>query len=70
MQTLKFKTTIKCSGCVANVTPALNETAGIGNWTVDTQSPEKILTIQSGKEDETTIVESLEKIGYKAEKIN
>jgi hypothetical protein len=43
----KFKTNIKCDGCIAKVTPALNETVGQGNWNVDLQNPNKVLTIQT-----------------------
>ncbi|THU30367.1 heavy-metal-associated domain-containing protein [Niastella caeni] len=71
METLKFKTTIKCSGCVANVTPFLNKTAGEDNWNVDTQSPDKVLTISSGdKVNETEVIKSIQEAGYKAEKIS
>lgn len=38
METLQFKTNINCSGCVAKVTPELNETEGIWHWNVDTNS--------------------------------
>jgi copper chaperone len=47
MKTIQFKTNIKCSGCVATVTPGLNKTAGENNWTVDLQSPDKVLTVSA-----------------------
>ena len=45
MQTLKFRTTINCGGCIKAVTPTLNQAIGAGNWTVDTANPDKILTV-------------------------
>ena len=45
MKTLQFKTNIKCSGCVANVSAELNKTLGEDNWKVDVQSPDKILSL-------------------------
>lgn len=39
MTTLKFKANIKCAGCLAIVTPNLNETAGEDNWEMDIQVP-------------------------------
>lgn len=66
MEALKFKTTIKCSGCVANVTPFLNEALGKDNWEVDYSNPQKILTVV-GNEDKTKVIEAVEKAGYKAE---
>jgi copper chaperone len=71
METVKFKTTIKCSGCVATVTPYLNETVGANNWQVDLQSPEKVLTVNTDqKEKEQEVIKKLQEAGYKAEKIN
>jgi copper chaperone CopZ len=69
METIKFKTTIKCSGCVANVTPSLNEALGENNWEVDTNNPSKVLTVK-GEKDEKKVIQAVEKAGYKAEKIN
>jgi copper chaperone len=70
METVKFKTTIKCSGCVATVTPGLNEAVGANNWQVDLQSPDKILTVNTtDKEKETTVIKKLEEVGYKAERV-
>jgi copper chaperone CopZ len=71
METLKFKTNIKCSGCIATVTPFLNKTVGAENWQVDLQAPEKLLTVQAtDKEKEAAVIQSLQEAGYKAEKID
>lgn len=71
METVKFKTTIKCSGCVATVTPGLNEAVGVNNWEVDLQSPEKILTVNTtDKEKEKEVIQKLQEVGYKAEKVD
>lgn len=69
MNTLKFKTTINCSACVAKVTPVLDAQENIQNWHVDTINPDKILTVNSDGLDEADLVKSLQKIGFKAEKI-
>ena len=70
MESLKFKTNIKCGGCIAAVTPHLNGLSEIEKWEVDTQNPDKVLTVQ-GKDGlhEESIVDTLEKAGYKAEKL-
>lgn len=68
METLKFKTNIKCDACIAKVTPGLNEAVGSDNWQVDITNPAKVLTIKDdGKEKE--VKAALEKVGYKAERI-
>ena len=69
METLQFKTNIKCSGCIAKVTPALNESAGENNWKVDTENPHKILTVSADGLTENEIKAAVEKAGFKAEKV-
>ena len=69
MSILKFKTTINCGSCVAKVTPVLNEQEHIRKWEVDTNNLEKILTVEGENIDEKDLIKSLQKIGYKAEKI-
>ena len=69
MSTTKFKTNIKCSGCVATVTPFLNEAVGADQWKVDTNDPSKILTVDTEK-DATKVIEALQKAGYKGEVLN
>jgi copper chaperone len=68
METIKFKTTIKCSGCVAKATPFLNEALGEDNWEVDIQNPSKVLTVL-GESDKTKVIQAVEKAGYKAEQL-
>jgi copper chaperone len=69
MKTIQFKTNIKCSGCIAKVSPELNKTVGRDNWKVDLESPDKVLTISDEEVNETGVQEALAKVGYKAEKI-
>ncbi|TLU97345.1 MULTISPECIES: heavy-metal-associated domain-containing protein [Dyadobacter] len=69
MESLKFKTNIKCGGCVAKVTPGLNETAGVDQWEVDINNPEKILTVNSdGNGDQ--IISAVKDAGFVIEKID
>lgn len=62
----KFKTNIKCEGCVAKVTPHLNETVGENKWRVDLNDPSKTLTVEV-EVDEDSIREALQRAGYKGE---
>jgi copper chaperone len=68
METTQFKTTIKCSGCIAKATPFLNEVLGEGKWEVDINNPSKILTV-AGETDQKKVIEAVENAGFKAEKI-
>ena len=56
-------------GCVATVTPALNEAVGQENWEVDLLSPDKELTVKLEDTEPETVVAALEKVGYKAESL-
>jgi copper chaperone len=67
MTTLKFKTSINCGGCIAKVTPVLNQIKGIEKWEVDTNNPQKILSVETGEDNLEEIVTSLKNIGYRAE---
>ncbi|GAA4905405.1 heavy-metal-associated domain-containing protein [Mucilaginibacter defluvii] len=70
METLKFKTNIKCGGCIAAVTPALNSLKGVKDWQVDVATPEKVLTINSDDTlSEQAIIAALKEKGYQAESI-
>ena len=66
MKTMKFKTNINCESCVKAVTPALKSNKKIYSWNVDTQNPNKILTVQ-GDIDAAEVASIITSIGYKAE---
>ncbi|MDP4185487.1 MAG: heavy-metal-associated domain-containing protein [Bacteroidota bacterium] len=70
MTTLKFKTSINCNGCVAKVSPFLDNTKGIDKWEVELTNPQKILTIETSSLKEEDIIDGLKNIGYRAEKID
>lgn len=71
METLKFKTNIKCGNCIATVTPFLNGISEIEDWEVDTKTPEKTLTV-TAKDDlqASKVIQELNKAGYQAETIS
>ncbi len=70
METLQFKTNIKCGGCIATVTPALNALKGIKHWEVDTANPEKILTIETDNSIAAGgVIDALKQTGYRAERV-
>ena len=69
METLKFKTNIKCGSCIAAVTPYLNQVSEIKSWEVDTANPDKILTVESVSQNAQTIIATIRQAGYNAEVI-
>ena len=68
MKTLKFKTSAMCSGCVATIGKSLNEIVKPEAWSIDVNSKNKVLTIETEKEA-AEIIRQVEKAGYKAEQI-
>jgi copper chaperone len=69
METLKFKTNIKCGGCIATVTPFLNADENIEKWQVDLENLDRILTVETHQSAEA-IAELVKKAGYNAQQIN
>lgn len=68
METLKFKTNIKCGGCIAAVTSALDQLKGVEKWEVDTDSPDKILSVQADDGfNPSDVIAALSKTEYRAE---
>ncbi len=69
MKSIQFSTNINCGSCVRAVTPTLNQLAGKGNWSVDTENPQKILTLIQDNLDENRVIQELKFLGYTANPI-
>lgn len=69
METVQFKTNIKCSGCVAKATPFLNEAAGEDNWEINVNNPDKVLTVSKDELKIAEIKQAVEKAGFTAVEI-
>ncbi len=66
MKTLKFKTNIKCPGCLSKVTPVLNDTDAISSWNVNILTPEKTLTVETETLKASEIIELIKQMGFTA----
>jgi copper chaperone len=68
METLNFKTNIKTSDDVAAVTLDLNTIEQVDGWIVDTENPDKLLTVQTTDNRIADLVkQAVAKAGYEAE---
>jgi copper chaperone CopZ len=67
MKKVSYKTNLKCAGCVAKVTPYLNEVTGEGNWSVDLSQPIKQIELSADISFEKVKV-AFEKAGFKVDK--
>ncbi|GAB4094045.1 heavy-metal-associated domain-containing protein [Flaviaesturariibacter terrae] len=63
----QFRTNINCGGCVKAVTPQLNAATNIKSWNVDTNHPEKILTVETDGLTAEAVCSLVQKAGFKAE---
>lgn len=63
---LQFKTNINCGSCIRSVTNFINDVEGIDKWEVDTDNPDKILTVE-GVASVEAIVEAIEDAGFDIE---
>lgn len=64
MVTKKFKTTINCGNCVKAVTGFLSDVPGIDKWDVNTDHPDKILSVSGAGFEESAVVEAVEDAGF------
>jgi copper chaperone len=69
MTDFKFKTNIKCGGCIAAVTPFLDKVIGIEKWEVDTANLDKVLTVTCDLIDTLSIENAVKDAGYSIEKM-
>ena len=70
MKSMRFKTNINCSGCIAKVTETLDSTVGKDLWSVDTSNPEKILSVANAAIASNAVISALHQIGFKVEEID
>lgn len=66
---LKFKTTLNCGGCVSKVKSDLDSSAGISDWNVDTDNPDKILTVNSKGITGEEVIAIIKGKGFNAEPV-
>ncbi|MBM4157771.1 MAG: heavy-metal-associated domain-containing protein [Ignavibacteria bacterium] len=67
MITVKFKTNINCSNCIKAVTPFLDENNDIEEWEIDLDNPQKILSVSGKNIIPSSVIDIIEKAGYKIE---
>jgi len=69
METLRFKTSLKCGGCIRAITPGLESLNTIDTWNVDLESPDKTLEITATEDISDKVIESVKKAGYQISRL-
>ncbi|WPR77135.1 hypothetical protein [Algoriphagus sp. NG3] len=64
MKTQKFKTNIACGNCLAKVTPILDAEPKINSWSVDLQSEDRILSVESDDITSDEVFKTVLKAGF------
>ena len=62
---LKFKTNLNCGACVSKVKQALDAAENISQWHVDTNTPDKILTVASSGITAEEVIAIIHAKGFK-----
>ena len=74
MKTLRFKTNLKCAGCMYAIMPYRDDIEGVQSWEVDLNSPNKVVEVvtdsASPEEIQKAIEKGISEAGYTVELIN
>jgi len=67
MENIKFKTNLKCNGCISAVTPSLDAIEGLKKWEVDLTSPDRLMNTEVETADTVdSIITAFKNAGYDA----
>lgn len=69
METYRFKTNLKCNGCINTIKPGIESLSSIQGWSVDLEKPEKILEIQSAADISDQVIETIKKAGFEISRL-
>jgi copper chaperone len=70
MKSMRFKTSLKCNGCVERITPGMNALEGVVSWEVDLKMPPGVLKVESADDIGSKIISVLAEKGYSCKKID
>jgi hypothetical protein len=65
MSERRYKTNLNCGSCVAKVTPHLNAESRIRRWSVDTENPDKVLTVEGDGVGAEAVGKMVEAAGFR-----
>lgn len=69
MTKMQFTTNLKCSGCVATITPGMDSLEAVKSWKVDLAPATKILEVEGTESAESEILRVVAQAGFTAERI-
>lgn len=64
-----FRTSIMCNGCIEKITPVLNATPGIASWSVNLDTPDRVLSVFPDGISEEQLLAVVRKAGFTIERL-
>jgi len=64
MKKAVYKTNINCGGCIATVTPFLDKAQSVEKWSVDTESKNKLLTVEGSALSKEEVIDLVKSAGF------
>jgi len=64
MKKAVYKTNINCGGCIATVTPFMEKAKSVEEWSVDTNSKNKLLTVSGNNLNKTEVENLVRSAGF------
>ncbi len=64
MENIKFKTSIKCTGCLDKITPLLIDTEGIEHWEIDLKNSDNIFTVNPAGASDKHVIKEVKNAGF------
>lgn len=65
MNKQQYRTNLNCEKCVAAVRPYLDGDASISRWSVDTDDPSKVLTVEGESISEANVADLVSRAGFR-----
>lgn len=65
----RFRTSIMCNGCIAKITPVLDNAQGIASWKVNLDTADRVLTVVSEGITEEELLALVRDAGFTIERI-
>jgi len=69
MESLRFKTSLKCSGCINAIKPGMDSLVASDAWKVDLENPDRVLEVQAGEEKSGAVIDVVKKAGYQISRL-
>ena len=66
---LAYKTSINCQNCVRAVSGFIESVEEVSDWTVDTNHPDKILSVELHGDSDAALIEAVEDAGFEIKRL-